>query len=155
MYSEKDYKVSKHKKVGFIQLSFRIVDVSTGENIQVKTIESKEVVEDETSAGLPEAGIKFDPMEIATDTELLQKMTDKVVSELGREALRPLQNLEKTYFQNGENQLRRRNNLQAAENFIDAIFDEKMKRIQGSPMTRKAMENLDDIFDNYKVVIGG
>jgi len=155
VYAEKDYKVSKQKKVGFVQLSFRIVDVSTGENIQVKTIEAKETVEDETSAGLPEAKIKFDPLEILTDTEILQTMTDKVVADLGREALSPLQNLETKSFQEGEKLLRRRANLKAAENFIDAVFDEKMKRVQGSPLSLKAQEHLRDIFLNYKVRIGG
>ena len=94
-YAEKDYIVSNHKKVGFVQLSFRIVDVRTGENIQVRTIERKEVVEDDASAGLPEANVKFDPLVIPTDTELLQKMTSEVVAELGREALKPLNNLGK------------------------------------------------------------
>ena len=150
-FTEKDYKVSAHKKVGFVQLSFRIVDVATGENIQVRTIESKKTVEDETSAGLPEANVRFDPLKIQTDTELLQKMTDEVVAELGREVLRPLSNLEKTYFQSGENFMRRRDKLQAAESFVDAIFDEKLKRIQVSPMTQKALLNLKEIFRNYKV----
>ena len=153
--AEKDYQVSNHKKVGFVQLSFRIVDVRTGENIQVRTIESKKTVQDETSAGLPEAKVKFDPLDIPTDTELLQKMTDEVVSELGREALRPLSNLEKTYFQEGEKLIRRRDRLEAAENFINAVFDERLKQIQGSPMTQQALENLDDIFRNYKIAIGG
>jgi len=154
-FTEKDYQVSNHKKVGFVQLSFRIVDVRTGENIQVRTIESKNTVQDETSAGLPEAKVKFDPLDIPTDTEMLQKMTDEVVSELGREALRPLSNLEKTYFREGENLIRRRDRLMAAESFINAVFDERLKQIQGSPMTQKALENLDDIFRNYKIVLGG
>lgn len=154
-FAEKDYQVSNHKKVGFVQLSFRIVDVRTGENIQVRTIESKKTVQDETSAGLPEAKVKFDPLDIPTDTELLQKMTDEVVSELGREALRPLSNLEKTYFQEGEKLIRRRDRLEAAENFINAIFNERLKQIQGSPMTQQALENLDDIFRNYKIAVGG
>jgi len=149
-YAEKDYIVSNHKKVGFVQLSFRIVDVRTGENIQVRTIERKEVVEDDASAGLPEANVKFDPLVIPTDTELLQKMTSEVVAELGREALKPLNNLEKTYFQAGEQFIKRRERLNAAESFVDAVFDEKMKMIQGSPLSLKAMENLEDIFRNYK-----
>jgi len=77
------------------------------------------------------------------------------VSELGREALRPLSNLEKTYFQEGEKLIRRRDRLEAAENFINAVFDERLKQIQGSPMTQQALENLDDIFRNYKIAIGG
>ncbi|MGB5158177.1 CsgG/HfaB family protein [Desulfobacterium sp. N47] len=149
-YTEKDYAVSNHKKVGFVQLSFRIVDVKTGENIQVRTIERKETVEDDTSAGLPEANVKYDPLVIPTDTELLQKMTGEVVAELGREALKPLNNLEKTYFQDGEQYLKRRERIQAAESFVDAVFDEKMKMVLGSPLTIKAMENLDNIFRNYK-----
>ncbi len=149
-YTEKDYIVSNHKKVGFVQLSFRIVDVRTGENIQVRTIERKEVVEDDASAGLPEANVKYDPLVIPTDTELLQKMTSEVVAELGREALKPLNNLEKTYFQAGEQFIKRRERLNAAESFVDAVFDEKMKMIQGSPLSLKAMENLEDIFRNYK-----
>jgi tetratricopeptide (TPR) repeat protein len=154
-FAEKDYQVSNHKKVGFVQLSFRIVDVRTGENIQVRTIQSKKTVEDQTSAGLSEAKVEFDPLNIPTDTELLQKMTDEVVSELGREALRPLSNLEKTYFREGENLIRRRDSLEAAENFVNAIFSERLKQIQGSPMTQKALETLVDIFQNYKVDIGG
>jgi len=149
-YTEKDYSVSNHKKVGFVQLSFRIVDVRTGENIQVRTIERKEVVEDDTSAGLPEANVKYDPLVIPTDTELLQKMSSEVVAELGREALKPLNNLEKTYFQAGEQSIKRRERLQAAESFVDAIFDEKMKMTQGSPLSLKAVENLEEIFRNYK-----
>ncbi len=154
-FTEKEYKVSNHKKVGFVQLSFRIVDVRTGENIQVRTIESKKVVSDDTSAGLPEAKVKFDDLEIPTDTELLQQMSSEVVSELGREVLRPLSNLERTYFRNGETMLRRRDRLQAIENFVDAVFDEKLKQIQGSPMTKKALENLTEIFREYKISIGG
>jgi tetratricopeptide (TPR) repeat protein len=152
-YAEKDYIVSKHKKIGFVQISFRIVDVSTGENIQVKTIERKTVVEDVGSAGVPEADIKFDPVEIPSDTELLQKMTTEVVAELGREALRPLQNLEKTYFEQGEQHLRRRDNLLAAENFVNTIFDEKLKMIQGSPVTQVSAKHLDTIFLDYKVLL--
>jgi len=150
-YAEKDYIVSQHKKIGFVQISFRIVDVSTGENIQVKTIERKTVVEDVGSAGVPEAGVKFDPVEIPSDTELLQVLTVEVVTELGREALRPLQNLEKTYFEQGEQHLRRRENLRAVENFVNTIFDEKLKMIQGSPVTQRSAEHLDTIFLNYEV----
>ena len=154
-YAEKDYKVSKVKKIGFIQLSFRIVDVSTGENLQVKTIERKLVAEDEGSAGLKEAGVEYDPVEIPTDIELLQKMTDEVVVELGREVLRPLQSLEKSYFQEGETLLRRRDQLLAAEKFVDSLFDEGLKQIQGSPLTTKAQEHLNDIFRTYRADIEG
>lgn len=150
-YAEKDYEISKHKKISFVQISFRIVDVITGENIQVKTIERKRVVEDEGSAGVPEAGVEFDPVEMPSDTEMLQKMTEDVVAELGREALRPLQNLEKTYFEAGKQHLRRRDPILASEDLVNAIFDEKMKIIQDSPLTKEVSAHLDNIFLKYKV----
>lgn len=78
-------------------------------------------------------------------------MTDQVVAELGKEALRPLQNLEQTYFKKGENFLRRRDTLSAAENFVNAIFDEKLKRIEGSPLTISALDNLYDIFLQHRL----
>jgi len=152
---EKEYIVSHHKKIAFVQISFRIVDVSTGENIQVKTIERKRVAEDEASAGLAEAGVTFDPMEIPTDTELLQNLAEEVVAQLGREVLEPIQNLQTTYFQQGEQHLRRRDNPEAAESFVNAIFDEKMKRIEDSPLTASAMKHLDDIFRDYSVNADG
>jgi len=129
--------------------------VSTGENIQVKTIERKEVVEDEGSAGLPEANVKYDPVDIPSDTELLQKMTEEVVTELGREALRPLPTLEKKYFEKGQQHLRRRDGIQAAEGFVNSIFNEKMKMIHSSPLSEKATENLDDIFRKYHLRLEG
>lgn len=52
-------------------------------------------MEDETCPALPDAHIKYDPLEVPTDTELLQKITNDVVAELGLEVLRPLRNLEK------------------------------------------------------------
>jgi len=149
-----DYEVSRHKKIGFVQIAFRIVDVTTGENIQVKTIERKETVEDESSAGIPDAGIQFDPLDIPSDTEVIQEITSEVVAELGREALKPLQNLEKTYFEDGENLLRRRSGLEATERFVDAIFDEKLKMIHGSPLSDRAEQNIRDIFHDYNTNLG-
>lgn len=149
---EKEYKVSIHKKVSFVTVTFRIVDVKTGENILVDTIPRTKIAKDETSAGVKIAGIKFDPLEIPTDTQLLQELTDEVVAELGREGLSPLKNLAKTYFDEGEKQLRRRDKLKAAESFTNSIFNEKVRMIQESPISTKAGEYLENIFREYKVI---
>jgi tetratricopeptide (TPR) repeat protein len=148
---EKEYNVSTHKKVAFVTVSFRIVDVKTGENILVDTIPRTKTAKDDTSAGVQIAGVKFDPLEIPTDTELLQELTTEVVAELGREALQPLKNLEKTYYDLGEKYKERRDSVQAAEYYMDAIFVEKVKRISDSSLSASAKQNLDEVFRNYKV----
>jgi hypothetical protein len=66
-----------------------------------------------------------------------------------------LQDLEKTYFNNGEKHLRRRDSIQAAESFVDSIFNEKLKMIHGSPLSQKANENLNGIFKKYKFKLEG
>lgn len=148
---EKEYNVSTHKKVAFVTVSFRIVDVKTGENILVDTIARTLTAKDDTSAGVQIAGIKFDPLEIPTDTELLQELTTEVVAELGQEALKPLQNLEKTYYKLGEKYKERRDNILAAEYYMDAIFDEQVKRISDSVLSQNAKQKLEAVFHNYKV----
>lgn len=149
-YAEKDYEVQQQKKVGFIQLSYRIVDVATGVNTSVETIERKNVAEDTANAGIADAKIRFDPMEIPTDTEMLQNMTAEVVDELAREVLKPMTNLEKQYFQQGEELLNRRKEaISAVEQFTNAIFDEKLKSIS-SPITEQANQYVTQVFENYK-----
>ena len=148
---EKEYSVSTHKKVAFVTVSFRIVDVYTGETLLMDTIPRSKTATDGTSAGVQVAGIEYDPLEIPTDTELLQELTAEVVVELGREALQPLQSLEKTYFELGEKHLRRRNSIAACEYFIDAIFTEMVKGLKGTQMGREASRSVEDIFRHFKL----
>jgi len=150
-YEEKEYDVQHMKKVGFIQLSFRIVDVATGANTRVETIERKKIVEDQSNAGIKDANVKFDPLEIPTDTELLQSMATEVVEELSREVLKPLRNLEKKYFEKGEEfLLKRKENINAIEQFVDAVFDEKLKASVGSPITSQSNKYLQSIIENHR-----
>ncbi|WP_143871463.1 CsgG/HfaB family protein [Catenovulum sediminis] len=149
-FAVKDYEVQNKKKVGFIQISYRIVDVATGVNTSVETLERKQVAEDSANAGIADAGIQFDPMEVPTDTEILQSMTSDVVDQLAREVLKPLMNLEKEYFQRGEELLNRRQEmLPAVERFTDAIFDEKLKSVN-SPISAKSEQYIEKVFQNYK-----
>lgn len=150
-FEEKEYEVKHKKKVGFIQLSFRIVDVATGANTRVETIERKKIDEDRSNEGIKDAGITFDPMDIPTDTELLQQMATEVVAELSRDVLQPLRNLEKKYFEDGEDLfLRRKENLNAVEKFVDAIFDERLKSVVGSPITTQSNKYLNSIVLNHR-----
>lgn len=149
-YAVKDYEVQNKKKVGFIQISYRIVDVGTGINTSVETLERKKVAEDTSNAGIPDAGITFDPMEVPTDTEILQSMTTDVIDQLAREVLKPLMNLEKEYFQKGDNYLNRRKEfIPAVEEFTNALFDEKLKSVN-SPISEQSQQYIEQIFKNYQ-----
>jgi tetratricopeptide (TPR) repeat protein len=149
-YGEKEYQVIQTKKVGFIQLSFRIVDVLTGENTRVDTIERKVQVEDTSNAGVQDAGITFDAMEVPTDTEILQNLTEEIVEHMAAEVLRPLQQLETFYFNQGKDRERRNELEEAVEFYTYAIFNEKLKSISSSPVTVEAKKRIDDILSRHR-----
>ena len=149
-YEEKEYTVTNVKKVGFFQLSFKIVDFATGANVRVETIKRQKVVEDSSNEGIKDANVIFDPLEISTDTELLQHMASEVVEELSRGVLQPLRNLEKKYFEDGEGlYLRRKENINAVEEFVNAIFDEKLKSVVNSPITTQSNKYLETIINGH------
>jgi len=141
--------------VAFVSVSFRIVDVKTGENILVDTIPRTKTATDNTSAGVQVAGIKFDPLEIPTDTEMLLELTNEVISDLGKETLKPMNNLQKIYYELGETHMRRGNWIGAAEHFIDAMFDERLKGIDEPKVAKNAQNHLEAIFRKQPVPFEG
>lgn len=151
VFAEKEYTVTSAKKVGFIEISFRITDVSTGENTRVETITATEVEEDTGNEGVKDAGIEYDPLEVKTDTEMLQLMAEKVVEELSRKVLQPLRNREIEYFDKGEELLlRRKEDLAAMEEFINAVFDEKIKSNTNSPISTQVDKYIKQIIDTHR-----
>ena len=144
-----EYDVVEIKKVGFLSLSFRIVDVATGENTRVHTIERKKEVKDTGSEGLVDAGVTYDPTEVPTDTELLQALTDDVIDNMSVDVLRPLQSLEKQYFDKGEAHEKRNELLPALENYVDGIFNERIKSVGASPLTDESLKRIDRIMHEH------
>ncbi|WP_158971080.1 CsgG/HfaB family protein [Paraglaciecola sp. L3A3] len=149
-YGEKEYDVTQTKKVGFLQLSFRIVNVLTGENTRVDTIERKIQIEDTSNAGVQDAGIKFDPMEVPTDTEIMQQLTEQIVEHMAGEVLRPLQQLETYYFNEGQDRERRAELDIAVEYYTYAIYNEKLKSVSASPTTIEAKNRINNILARYR-----
>ncbi|MGB3724938.1 MAG: CsgG/HfaB family protein [Glaciecola sp.] len=149
-YGQTEYEVTNTKKVGFLQLSFRIVDVLTGENTRVDTIERKLQVEDSANAGVSEAGVEFDAMEIPTDTEILQQLTEQVVESMASDVLRPLQQLETFYFNQGQDSEKRSEIENAIEYYTYAIFNEKLKSVSSSPISREANTRIDNLLSTHK-----
>lgn len=141
-YTTTEYDVAETKKVGFLSLSYRIVDVSTGENTRVDTIEKKKEVRDTSNEGLPDAGVAYDPMEVITNTEMMQLLTDEVVDVMSVDVLRPLQSLEKTHFERGEALEKRNEPLKAIEAYVDGIFSERIKSVSASPLTAESLSRI-------------
>lgn len=133
------YETGVTKIVSFIEIAYKMVDTLSGENLFTNTIPGKLTRQDGYHHGLPAATIKEDPLELPTEIEVLNELTNQKISEVGLSVLKHFQSLELVYFNEGEKQCKRRNFEEAIERYTDAIFDEDLKGIS-SPISEKSSE---------------
>jgi tetratricopeptide (TPR) repeat protein len=140
------YKQGVAKISALLEISFKLVDTQTGEII-ANTVAGKLIKEDKYQDGVPLAGIVQDPLELPTEAEVLDEITNEKVSEMGRSVLKNFQSLEVEYFNKGQDQQKRRNFEAAVEKYTDAVFDEKIKGIS-TPISQKSSEIIEKLIED-------
>ena len=138
------YKQGVARINALLEISFKLVDTQTGENIFASTVAGKLIKEDKYQDGVPIAGIVQDPLELPTEAEVLDEITNSKVSEMGSGILRHFQSLEVEYYNQAQSQQKRRNLDLAVEKYTDAVFDEKLKGI-ATPISQKSLEIIDKL----------
>ncbi len=147
-YQFVSYRQGLAKISAMIELSYKLVDTATGENVFTNTIAGKLIKEGRYQDAVPAANIPHKPLEIPTEAEVIDDLTNEKISEMGKSVLKHYQSLEVEYFNLGEQQrLKRRNNELAIERYTDAIFDEKSKGIS-TPISQKSAELIDKLVQN-------
>jgi tetratricopeptide (TPR) repeat protein len=134
------YKVGTEKKRAFIRVSYRLIDVEGGEVIATRNIQKVKEVSDDFSEGIPQANIPYDPLSNPADTELLDQVTQEIVTELGKQVLGYFSSPQTLYMRTGESLAKKREYEKAVEKYIDAITLEEMKNISGALTTRANRE---------------
>ncbi|HUH66860.1 MAG TPA: tetratricopeptide repeat protein [Syntrophales bacterium] len=128
-----------------IEVSYKLVDTATGENIFTNTVSGKMLKEGTYQDAVPAANIPHKALELPTEPEVLDDLTNEKISEMGKSVLKHYQSLEVEYFNQGEQQrLKRRNDDLAIEKYTDAIFDEKSKGIF-TPISQKSTELIESL----------
>lgn len=138
------YKQGSAKINAMIEISYKLVDTSSGENIFTNTVSGRLVKDDKYQDGVPVANIPHDPLELPTEDEVLDELTNAKVSDMGKSVLKNYQSLEVAYFNEAQQQQKRRNIEQAVEKYMDAIYDEKLKGMS-TPITQKSIESIDKL----------
>lgn len=138
------YKSGYAKISASIESSYKLVDARTGENLFTNTVAGRLTKEDKYQDAVPLANIAHDPLEIATESDVLDELTNKKVSEMGQSVLRKFQNLEVEYYNQAVMQVKRRNHDDAVERYMDAIFDEQMKGIS-TPVSKNSKESINKL----------
>jgi tetratricopeptide (TPR) repeat protein len=142
------YRQGVSKISALIEISYKLVDTSTGENIYANTIPGRLIKEDKYQDAVAAANIPHDPLELPSETEVLDELTNEKISEMGQSVLKQFQSLEVEYFNQAEQQrLKRRNIDLAIEKYTDAMFDEKLKGIS-TPISQKSQELIDKLIQN-------
>jgi tetratricopeptide (TPR) repeat protein len=142
------YRQGVSKISALIEISYKLVDTSTGENIYANTIPGRLIKEDKYQDAVAAANIPHDPLELPSETEVLDELTNEKISEMGQSVLKQFQSLEVEYFNQAEQQrLKRRNVDLAIEKYTDAMFDEKLKGIS-TPISQKSQELIDKLIQN-------
>jgi tetratricopeptide (TPR) repeat protein len=138
------YKKGVVKVVALFDISYKLVDTATGENIFTNTIPGRLIKEDKYQDGVPVANIPYDPLEIQTESEVLGELTDQKISEMGQSVLKHFQSLELEYYNQGQQYQKNRRFDMAIEKYVDAVYDEKLKGIS-TPVSQNALNSIDQL----------
>lgn len=146
------YKVATHRKTAFVTISFRGVDVESGEVVITKTLKSRKEATGTYSEGVDVAGIPYQKLELPSDSDLLEKAVEEAISDLGQQVLSRFQNLQETSLNNAEMLKKRGENDAALEKYMDAVMTEEVKNLK-SPISEAARKGIDQLLkqsENYQ-----
>jgi tetratricopeptide (TPR) repeat protein len=132
------------KITALFDISYRLVDTATGENIFTNTLAGRLIREDQYQDGLPVANIVHDPLEIQTEAEVLGELTDQKIAEMGQSVLKHFQSLEVEYYNQGQQFQKNRRYDLAIEKYVDAVYNEQMKGIS-TPVSQNALKAIDGL----------
>ena len=138
------YKKGLAKIVALFDISYKLVDTATGENIFTNTIAGRLTKEDKYQDGVPVANIPYDPLEIQTESEVLGELTDQKIAEMGQSVLKHFQSLELEYYNQGQQLQKNRKYDLAIEKYVDSVHNEKMKGIS-TPVSQNAVKAIDQL----------
>ena len=105
------------------------------------------IKEDKYQDAVPAANIAGKPLELPTEAEVLDELTNEKISEMGRSVLKNFQSLEVEYYNLGQQEQKRRNSDLAIERYTDAVFDEKSKGIS-TTISQKSLEMIDKLIQS-------
>ncbi|MDH3774438.1 MAG: hypothetical protein OEV09_01230 [Deltaproteobacteria bacterium] len=147
-YHYENYTVGRNKMRAAVHVYYKIINAKKGEIIATDTLKRNAEVTDEWNDGIPEANIPYNPLELPTESQILEQVTAEVVRDLALVVLKPFQSLQTTYFDEAEILKQRRRYEEAIEKYIDSIYDERIKGIE-SPISKKSMEVVDQLISEF------
>jgi len=139
-----NYKMGVARITAMVEVSYKLVNTTTGENILTNIYPGKSIKEGRYQDGVPQANIPQLPLTLPSELEVMDELITAKMNEIGQSVLKPFQSLEVEYFNDAQLQEKRRSYDQAVEKYTDAMFDEKLKSI-ATPISQKSQESIDKL----------
>ncbi|MEA2018145.1 MAG: CsgG/HfaB family protein [Campylobacterota bacterium] len=141
------YKKGKIKKTSNLIVSIRIVDIAKGDIIAAKTFEEKNTLEDKFNDGVQLANIVNDSEDILSDKTILNKLQEKMISNISAFILDQFKYREAIHLDKAEFYIQRREFDKAMEYIINAEIIESIKNESVSSVIK------DKKYDLFKEII--
>ncbi|MHB8836852.1 MAG: CsgG/HfaB family protein [Candidatus Methylomirabilia bacterium] len=139
------YKVATEKKSAFIKVSFRLIDVEEGEVVSAQTLRGVQEASDDYSEGVASANIPYDPLQMPSDTELLDLAAQDVVTQLGKAVLAHFENPQGLSVNAAAALVKKREYEKAIERYAEAI---RLEEIRGTAAAAaQAWKEIDNLLD--------
>lgn len=143
VYEDIKYKVSYHKKVGILNVSYRVVDTQKGKIIHTSMVDIKKDVQDESSEGVDigELKVPFKMAQLPTDAEIMKKAQEDAVNKITAELKSLFAESEVRLYKEAEALEKDGSLKEAIERYTDSLVLSKRKN--------KGVEKIEEKINKY------
>jgi curli biogenesis system outer membrane secretion channel CsgG/tetratricopeptide (TPR) repeat protein len=138
------YRVGTVTAVGYVSVSFRLVGVERGEILLAEKIDEQETFKQDFSEGVEAAGIQAVAKNAPIPTEVLNRVTEKVVVNIVRLIARHYGSRQEYYLNAGRELQRRRQFTRAVEEYMNCTASAELERT-GEQFAALAKNHIEDL----------
>ena len=140
------YKVGKYKAAAFTNVSFRVIKIEDGTIMKADTVKIVEAAEDDYVEGLDIAGVEYDPKILPTDTELLNKATERAINNsIGPSILNLLTDRDTTFLSKATQYREKEQHERAIEAYTNCVTVAEIKNKDSGKNAQLAQETIAEI----------
>jgi curli biogenesis system outer membrane secretion channel CsgG len=145
LYQLVPYKVGAVTAIGYVSVSFRLVGVERGDIRLAEKIDEQETFKQDFSEGVEAAGIQAVPKSAPIPTEVLNRVSEKVVSRMVQLVAKHFENRQEAFLGAGREFERRRQFTRAIEEYMNCITSAELERA-GERFAALARGQLEELY---------
>jgi curli biogenesis system outer membrane secretion channel CsgG len=138
------YRVGTVTAIGYVSVSFRLVGVERGEILLAEKIDEQETFKQDYSEGVEAAGIRAVSKDAPIPTEVLNRVTEKVVGKIVQLIARHYGSRQQFYLEAGREMQRRRQFTRAVEEFMNCTASAELEKT-GEPFAAQARTHIEEL----------